>query len=118
MVVMTVDVGTSSVRALLFDARGRALPGSETRVEYRPDVRADGTAQVDAVRLERLVHRALTGTLSHAGRDEIAAVGVSTFWHGLVGLDRSDRPTTPLVLWADMRSRAQAERLRAALDPE
>jgi len=118
MVVMTLDVGTSSVRALLFDARGRALPGSETRLQYRPDVRADGTAQVDAIRLERMVHRALTGTLPHAGRDEVAAVGMSTFWHGLVGLDASDRPTTPLVLWADTRSRAQAEDLRAALDPE
>ena len=93
MLVMTIDVGTSSVRALLFDQRGRALPGSETRLEYRPDVRADGTAQVDPGRLERLVHRAISGTLPHAGGEDVAAVGTSTFWHGLVGLDARDRPT-------------------------
>jgi gluconokinase len=118
MLVMTLDVGTSSVRALLFDRRGRAVPDSETRLEYRPDVRSDGTSQVDPDRLERLVHRAIAGTLRRAAGREIAAVGASTFWHGLVGLDASDRPTTPLVLWSDTRSWRQAERLREQLDLE
>jgi gluconokinase len=118
MLVMTLDVGTSSVRALLFDGRGRMVPGSETKLEYRPDTRADGTSQVDADRLERLVRRAISGTLPHARGQEVAAVGTSTFWHGLVGLDASDRPTTPLVLWSDTRSWRQAERLRAQLDLE
>jgi gluconokinase len=106
------------VRALLFDGRGRALPGSETKIEYRPDVRADGAAQVDPDRLERLVHRAISGTLPHAAGSEIAAVGLSTFWHGLLGLDVADRPTTPLVLWSDTRSRRQADWLREVLDRE
>jgi gluconokinase len=118
MLVMTIDVGTSSVRALLFDGRGQAVPGSETRIEYRPDVRADGTAQVDPDRLERLVHRAISGTLPHAGGEDVAAVGTSTFWHGLVGLDAQDRPTTPLVLWSDTRSWRQAGELRRKLDLE
>jgi gluconokinase len=118
MLVMTLDVGTSSVRALLFDRRGRAVPGSETKLEHRPDVRSDGTSQVDPDRLERLVHRAIAGTLPHAGSEEVAAVGTSTFWHGLIGLDAADRPTTPLILWSDTRSWRQADRLRAQLDPE
>ena len=117
MLVMTLDVGTSSVRTLLFDGRGRVVPGSETRLEHRPIVRADGTSQLDADRLDRLVHRAISGTLERAP-DEIGAVGVSTFWHGLVGLDAADRPTTPLILWSDTRSWRQAEQLRARLDLE
>jgi gluconokinase len=116
--VLTLDVGTSSVRTLLFDAGCRAVPGSETRLEYRPRIGADGTAEADADRLERLAHRAITATLAGAGAAEVAAVGVSTFWHGLVGLDAGDRPTTPLVLWSDTRSWAQAERLRGQVDGE
>jgi gluconokinase len=118
MLVMTLDVGTSSVRALLFDRRGRAVPGSETKLEYRADVRGDGTAQVDAGQLERLVYQAISGTLPHAAGSEVAAGGTSTFWHGLVGLDAAARTTTPLVLWSDTRSWRQVERLRARLDPE
>ncbi|HSR22989.1 MAG TPA: FGGY family carbohydrate kinase, partial [Candidatus Eisenbacteria bacterium] len=116
--VMTLDVGTSSVRALLFDARGRMVPASETRLEYRPRVGADGAQEVVPVRLERLVHRAIAGTLPHSGRGRIGAVGVSTFWHGLIGLDAGDRPTTPLLLWSDTRSWRQAVRLRGRLDIE
>ncbi len=118
MLVLTLDVGTSSVRALLFDSRGRMVPGSETKLEYRPRIGADGAAEVDPDRLERLVHRAISGTLPHAGGSEVGAVGVSTFWHGLLGLDGHDVPTTPLLLWSDTRSWRQAERLRTELDVE
>ena len=113
---MTLDVGTSSVRALLFDPRGRALPRSETRIEYRPRVGTDGAQEVAPAGLERLVHRVISGTVPHAGRAPIAAVGVSTFWHGVLGLDAGGRPTTPLVLWSDTRSWRQADRLRDLLD--
>ena len=117
--VLTLDVGTSSVRALLFDPDARPVPGSETKFEYAPRLGADGTAEVGVRKLERLALRAISGTAALAGRSaEIAAVGVSTFWHGLAGLDAHGRPTTPLILWMDTRSRRQAQRLREELDGE
>lgn len=117
--VLTLDVGTSSVRALLFDAAARQVPGSESKHEYSARFGADGTAEMDVSKLDWLVHRAIGGTLALAGRGvEIAAVGVSTFWHGLVGLDAHGRPTTPAILWMDTRSWQQAQRLRQELDAE
>jgi gluconokinase len=106
------------VRALLFDASARQLTPSETRLEYEPRVGGDGTAEVDPERLERLVRQAITATLATARGFEIVAVGVSTFWHGLVGVDADWRPTTPVILWSDTRSAAQTARLRAELDGE
>ncbi len=107
------------MRALLFDARCRQVPHSETRLAYDPRLAADGTAEVDADRLDRLVHRAIGSTLAFAPRTaEIAAVGASTFWHGLLGLDEHDRPTTPVILWSDTRSWRQALQLRQELDGE
>jgi gluconokinase len=112
-------VGTSSVRALLFDTEARQVPQSETKLEYAPRLAADGTAEVDADRLELLVQRAIGSTLALAPRSaDVAAVGVSTFWHGLLGLDAQDRPTTPVILWSDTRSWRQANRLRGELDGE
>ena len=117
--VLTLDVGTSSVRGMLFDSNARQVPGSEIKIEHTPRLAADGTAEVDLAELERLALKVIDDTLALAGRQsEIAAIGVSTFWHGLAGLDAQWRPTTPLILWMDTRSREQAERLRAQLDAE
>ena len=117
--VLALDVGTSSVRALVFDGRARPLAHTETQIEYAPRIAADGTAEVPYDRLEGMVRTAIDRTLRAAGRrTEIAAVGVSTFWHGLIGVDEHGHPTTPVLLWSDTRSWRQAERLRAALDAE
>jgi gluconokinase len=118
MLVLTLDVGSSSVRCHLFDAGGRVVPDSGTHLPYAPSVGADGRLEVDPGRLERLVHLAVAGTLAHAGAQEVGAVGVSTFWHGLVGIDAGGAATTPVLLWADTRSAPQAERLRERLDAE
>ncbi|HEX6348046.1 MAG TPA: gluconokinase [Candidatus Dormibacteraeota bacterium] len=114
-VVVALDVGTSSVRALLYDRRGRSLPGAEVHLPYRPHLAADGTAEVDAERLLALVETALDRVL-RGGRHEVLGVGISTFWHGLLGIDARGRPATPLWLWSDSRSWRQAESLKRRLD--
>jgi gluconokinase len=112
-------VGTSSVRTILFDTHARQVPHSETKLEYSPRMAADGIAEVDADRLDRLAKRAIGSTLALAPKTaEVAAVGVSTFWHGLLGLDAQERPTTPVILWLDTRSWRQAQRLRDEVDSE
>jgi len=114
-VVAALDVGTSSVRALLYDAQARPLPGAEVHIPYRPRVAVDGTAEVDADRLLGIVQQALDVLVGRRPL-EVLGVGVSTFWHGLLGLDRQGRPATPLWLWSDSRSWRQAEQLRGRLD--
>ena len=43
---------------------------------------------------------------------------MATFWHGLLGFDAGGRPITPVYMWADTRSFAEAQVLRAALDDD
>jgi gluconokinase len=47
----------------------------------------------------------------------IAAVGMTSFWHGLMGLDENSRPCTPVYMWSDKRSGPDAVALREELDP-
>ncbi len=111
----TVDVGSSSVRAMLWDFRGRPVRGLEVQQGYK------AANEIDADRLARLVIRCLVGLVRLAGSrkaQRIAAVGVSTFWHGLVAADDSKRALTPVYLWSDVRSWNATERLRERLDPE
>jgi len=117
--VLTLDVGTSSTRAMLYDERADALAESEVKIEYRPQVDGDGKAELDPVRLLRCCLDAITGTVGalHPG-DQVAAVGISSFWHGLLGLDRAHRPSTPLILWSDTRSWREARDLAEEVDAE
>jgi gluconokinase len=119
--VVALDIGSSSVRAILHDLRARPVPGAEVHLPHSPRVGADGTAEADADVLASLVGRALTEVLTLAGPTRtrrIVGVGVSTFWHGLVAADESARALTPVYLWSDSRSAAATDRLRGRLDAE
>jgi len=117
--VVALDIGTSSVRALLFDAHGEQVPGVEVHLPYPARVAPDGTYEVDAGKLFGLVATAVDNLLRECGprrRRRIAGVGISTFWHGLVAADGRGQALTPVYLWGDTRCRTQADRLKSKLD--
>ena len=119
--VVALDIGTSSVRALLFDATGAQVPGVEVHLPYPARVAPDGTYEADAGKLFGLVATAVDNLLREAGprrRKRICAVGVSTFWHGILAADAHGHPLTPVYLWGDTRCREQADRLRSRLDAD
>jgi len=119
--VAALDIGTSSVRALLYDTLAAQVPGVEVHLPYQPRVAGDGTYEADATKLLGLVTAAVDALLAQAGprrRRRILAVGISTFWHGLVAADARGRPLTPLYLWADTRSWREADELKERLDAD
>lgn len=83
---------------------------------YRFETTQEGGATVDADKLCELIFRAMDETLACAGMRHICGVGLSTFWHGILGVDRRGDPTTPVFTWADRRAADAAERLRERLD--
>ncbi len=115
-----MDVGSSSVRAELYDASGDGVGGTETKLEHEFRYTADGGAEKDADELLGLVARAVDGALEGvqggAGKGPVSAVAMGTFWHSVLGLDREGRPTTPVITWADRRAAGEAAELREALD--
>lgn len=118
LLILTVDVGSSSVRASLYDRTGRYVDGTEAQFPYSFKVTSGGGAEMDADGLVDLVVRAIDGTLSLAKdrADRIAAVAASTFWHSVLGVDQEGRPTTPILTWADRRGADDAAELRGRLN--
>lgn len=119
--VLAIDVGTSSARAVLFDARARDVRGLSASADTPLETTTDGGATLDAeLLLEHTldaideVMQAAKATLRPGMR--VDAVAVSTFWHSFLGIDEQTRPTTPLLLWADSRARQEMLDLRARLD--
>lgn len=116
--ILALDVGTSSTRALLFDARGASIPSVVAQCKYEPTSGEDGELSVDADFLVGLVAESIDDALRLAGdrAGRIAAVAMDTFWHSMLALDSDGRPLTPCITWADTRPRRAAAELRERLD--
>ncbi len=115
---LTLDIGTSSARVMLWDAQGREVPGVRVQIPYAFDLTADGGVEMPAETLLRHVGECLDAALiqakDHAA--QIKVVGISCFWHSVLGLDRAGKPLTPLYNWADARAGQSATLLRNRLD--
>src|SRR3954467_13511441 len=112
-VVLGVDIGTTSAKAVAFDADGREMGRGETGYPLlEPE---HGQAVQDPAVVVEGTLAAMRAAVAGA-RDQgapIAALSFSGALHSLVGLDGKGRALTPLVTWGDMRATEQAERLRA-----
>ncbi|MGH2617920.1 MAG: gluconokinase, partial [Thermomicrobiales bacterium] len=118
--VIALDAGTSSVRALAFDGAWRTIRQSEEQIKYSLETTADGSATMPAAALFDLTVRAIDGVVARLDQraGDVAAVGSTSFWHSLMGIDGAGEPTTPVLYWADTRSAAAAAALRAELNAD
>jgi gluconokinase len=116
--VLTLDIGTSSTRAMIFDRLARPIDGLHGRREYEVRTTPDGGAELDAdavlAGLVAAIDAALAGAGSLAG--EIAAVAACTLVPNILGVDESGRAATPCYTWADTRGVDHVARLREEID--
>ena len=112
--LLALDIGTSGVRAALFDERGEELPGTSLRVNSH-DTTLLTTGRIEADILLDLVTRTIDDVLANIydSSTRIEFISVSCFWHSLLGLDRYGKPTTPVLGWNDTRAAHEALRLRS-----
>ena len=116
--VLTLDVGTSAVRLLCFDAQARQVTGIEAR---RPiDVYSDahGAAEVDALALRQQCEAVIDEVIAQLGHhvNAVAAVGVDTMATTMVGIAPDGTPVGPLRTYADTQSAGEAQLLRHQYD--
>jgi gluconokinase len=118
--VLSIDIGSSSVRACLFDERGTPAAGTASRRTHRFVFAGGGRVEADPDALAGLVEQCIDETLQGpaAADHRVAAVACATFLHGMIGADREGRALTPVITWADSRSIEQSVRLGSMIDPE
>ena len=101
---LSIDCGTQSLRAILFDPRGRAC--ATAQVAYEPYVsQQPGWAEQDAgVYWRSLVSacRQLKADEPHLF-DRLEGVGVTTQRASMVNVDKTGVPLRPAILWMDQR---------------
>src|SRR2546427_102892 len=116
--VLALDLGTSSVRAVVYDVRGAMLERTLTDLAYKVRTTDAGEVSSDPDALVKLIAQSIDVALKAARKEKVAilGVGVSCYWHSLMGVDRAGRPTTELLTWADTRSAPETQGMRAHFD--
>jgi gluconokinase len=116
---LTLDIGSSSTRAILFDGRARVVEGMVEQRSTTMSTTPDGGAVFDADELVASVVGVIDALLARAGdlRQHIAAVATDTLVGNVLGVDAADNPVTPVYTYADTRNAAEAQALRAELGP-
>lgn len=119
-VVFVLDIGSSSVRAALYDALARPVSGLQDKRPYALNTSIDGGVEIDPAELVQLVIGSIDETLARAGplASGVAGVGMACFASSLVGVDRAGTPLTPLYAYSDTRPAADVAALRDAMDEE
>ncbi|MDR2789013.1 MAG: gluconokinase [Candidatus Accumulibacter sp.] len=110
--VLAVDIGTSSVRAMVYDAAGTIHARSQ--IAYSTVCPALYFEEQDPAWVRDEVFRAIALCLAQPGAEpaRIAAIGFSSQLYGVIALDADDRLLTWNILWADGRAEAQAEAIK------
>jgi len=116
--LLTIDLGTSSVKALLVSETGQILSsGSAGHPIHHPQsghVEQNPRDWMWAV--AEAVRQILTGVKNKAG--SVSAIGLTGQMHGTVLFDMDHELVTPAVIWPDQRSQRQVEEIIALLGRE
>ena len=112
--IFTLDVGSSSSRAMIFDAHGHAIDGLEARSGHALHTTPDGAAEDDADAALQRVAGLIDQVLQLAGdrASDIGAVAMDTYAANRGGVEADGQPITPAYTCADTRAPEDAQRLR------
>lgn len=118
MYYLGVDLGTSSVKLLLMDERGKTL-GSVTKEYdvYYPKVgwaeqKPEDWWQATQCGIKELIN------LKGINNEDIKGLSFSGQMHGLVLLDKNDEVIRPALLWCDQRTEEQCDYLNNVIGRE
>jgi gluconokinase len=114
--VLALDLGTSSVRALVFDDRGAPLPDMLARRPTHLDITDEGKAELDPDGVVAAVGECLDELNGRGELDGVQLVATSCAWHSVIALDAGGRRLTGALTWADTRAAPLVAELRSRGD--
>lgn len=111
--ILALDQGTTSTRAVVFDRRGASLSeASRPLRQYYPD---DGWVEHDAEEIFQASIEVMREAVARAGRpiSDVAAIGITNQRETVVLWDKvTGRPVHRAIVWQDRRTEDVCARLR------
>lgn len=106
-----IDMGTTNVKAIAFDALGHEVGRADQTLSLHHD--GDGAAEQDPIQVYAAVAQVIGQAAEQAyGRGfTVERVGLSAAMHSLIPVDQRDQPLMQALTWMDTRAEAQAHAL-------
>ena len=112
-VIIGLDIGTTSTRAIVFDFQGNVL---HAQYQEYPILNLQPTySEQNPDEIFAAVLHTLRQVLVNLNPTEVAGIGFSSAMHSLLAVNAQGQPLTNSIIWADNRSQAQADALRNTL---
>lgn len=116
--VIALDIGTTSAKAVIFELNGKLVAEAERMItSYYPRV---GWVEQNPVEIEQSAVGAIKDVIAKANikQDELLTLGISCAMHALICLDDQYQPLSQAIIWADGRSNQQAQELKKTVGQE
>lgn len=115
--ILTVDVGTSSIRAMTLNLNGRVIARSSKRSSIYQE-HFNWATQKPGEILNNLLEvcREVTSTSKLNGSRNIIGWTISTYYHSLLLVDKYGQPISDIITWADLRAYKQTEKVKNKYD--
>ncbi|EKF73768.1 glycerol kinase [Alcanivorax hongdengensis A-11-3] len=113
--ILAIDQGTTSSRAIVFDAAGRAI--GQAQKEFRQHFPHDGWVEHDAMEIWNDCLALCRQALRNAKLDarDLAAIGITNQRETTVLWDRqTGEPVAPAIVWQDRRTASTCAALKEA----
>jgi gluconokinase len=111
--ILAVDIGTTSTKALLVSRKGEVLARAQ---EFYPTHHPQPDfSEQDPEQIFLAVKNVVVTVAEQTGA-AVAAVSFSSAMHSLMAVDVNGSPLTPLITWADLRSKMEAAEIKNSGD--
>lgn len=114
--ILIVDVGTSSLKGMVYDIAGKLLHRASQ--EYHSHFFGNHYVEQDALTWKTALVSALkqSGEFVKAGGTDLAAIAVTSQRASVIPVGADGAPLHPAIMWQDKRSRPQCAQLLERLD--
>lgn len=116
MLYIGIDLGTSAVKLLAMDSRGKIV--HVVSQEYPICFPRPGWAEQSPEDWYAQTLKGLKKLLEKCDRSQVAGISFGGQMHGLVALDENDEVIRPAILWNDGRTGKQVEYLNGVIGKE
>ncbi|KKI94156.1 gluconokinase [Bacillus sp. SA1-12] len=109
--VIGLDIGTTSVKAVVFQLNGKVVSESDLPITtYYPK---RGWVEQNPAEIEQKAVQAIKEAVKQVNEEtsKFLAIGISSAMHSLICVDEDGEPLSQALIWSDGRSSEQAKKL-------
>lgn len=113
--VLALDIGTTSAKAVIFEKNGKLVVEAERMItSHYPE---QEWVEQDPIEIELASRGAIQDAMKkgNLAPEDLSAMGFSAAMHSLICVDENYNPLSNAIIWADGRSLKQARELRATI---